>query len=341
MRMRRGGYSRFFPAAIVFAGLTVYLFRGRLGGPNRFEMLLPFNAFFAAAGCYVLSRRWVSSFAGSVMAGAVYGFGPFTLSLVKYHPLAGLLAAFIPWLFCPAVFGGRMGRRRNRALLAVLPFAAIICFFLLADRYGFYPVPITTKLRGDDLVSFFAPLVMAKRDIAGTTMFGFYHVPTAALVIGCAMLLAARRLHIVALIVLGVALACCGPFLKTSPVMWLTIPVLCCSVMIGAGVQGVGVAGPGDRRWLLAAGFVQAGFAIAALLLATKYFQVFLSLADGYARLFVQTAEMYILGAVTLMITFFIARARLRIGGIRTTLLSAAIGVDILLSASFLIEQLL
>jgi len=339
--MRRGGYGKFVLAAGVFAAFAAYLFRRDFEGFTGFDRLLPVNVCSAALGSYLLSRRWISSFAGSVFAGAIYGFGPFTLCLVKFHPTAGFLAASIPWLFCPAAYGYKSRWRRNAALLVVLPFAAIVGYFVVAGRYGLQPVPITIRLHADDLVSLFAPLVIAERDIVGTTMVGFYHVPIAALVMGCAMLLAARRLHIVALIGLGVVLACCQSFLKVSPVMWLTIPVLCCSVLIGAGIQGLAVAGPRDRRWVLAAAFVEAGFAIAALLLATKYFQYFLSLADRYAKLFVQTGQMYILGAVALMVLFFIARAKLRIGPVRTGLLCVALAVDVFFSARFVLDRLL
>ncbi len=81
--------------------------------------------------------------------------------------------------------------------------------------------------------------------------------------------------------------------------------------------------------------------AIAALLLATRYFQVFLSLADNYARLFIQTAEMYILGAVAMMILFFVARAKLRIDRVRWAVVCLSAAVDIFLGARFIIDRIL
>jgi len=339
--MRRYGYGKFILAGLVFAGFTVHLFWRRFGGMGRWELLLPFNVWTAALGCYVLSRRWVSSFPGSLFAGAIYGFGPFMLGLSKFHPTAGFLAASIPWLFCPAAFGGKTKWRRNSELLAILPFVAIILFFQAAERYHFFPVHAGARLCSDDLVGLFAPLVMAEYDITNTTTVGFYHIPIAALVMGCAMLLAARRLSIIALFAVGVGLGCWGPIFKVSPVMWLSIPVVCCSVVIGAGIQGLSLAGPADRKWVLAGAFVQAGFAIAALFLATKYFQTFLSLADKYAKLFVRTSEMYVLGAVAMLILFFIARAKLRIRAVRWAILCLSIAVDILFGARFIIDRVL
>jgi len=221
-----------------------------------------------------------------------------------------------------------------------LPFAAIVLFFLLADRYGFYPVPIRIRPGSDDLVSLLAPLVVVERG-KWTVLISFYHIPIAPLIMGCAMLLAARRLHIMAILVLGVVLAFCRPFFGVSPVMWLAMPVLCCSIMVGAGMQGLVLAGYSDRKWPLAAALVMSGLAIAALLLASKYFQFFLSLADKYARLFVLTAWMHILGAIALMILFFIARAKLRLTPVRWAILSAATAIDILLSARFVLDRVL
>ena len=339
--MRREGYGKFILAGLVFAGFTAHLFWRRFGGMSRWELLLPVNVCTAALGCYVLSRRWVSSFPGSLFAGAIYGFGPFMLGLGKFHPTAGFLAASIPWLFCPAAFGGKTKWRRNAGLLAILPFVAIVAFFQVAEHYHFFPVHAGARLCSDDLVGLFAPLVIADYDILNTTTVGFYHIPIAALVMGFAMLLAAKRLGIIALVAVGVVLGCWGRIFEVSSVMWLSIPVVCCSVVIGAGIQGLSLAGPADRKWLLAGAFVQAGFAIAALFLATKYFQVILGLGDKYARLFVQTAEMYILGAISVMILFFIARGRLRIRAVRWAILCLSIAVDIFLGARFIIDRVL
>ena len=341
MHMGKNGYAKFVAAAAIYAGFTVNLLWWRFETFSRWQWLLPVNVCLAASGCYVLSRRWVSSFAGSLLAGAIYGFGPFMLGLAKFHPTAGFLAALIPWLFCPAAFGHKTKWRRNAGLLVILPLLAIVLFFQLSAHYRFFPVSAQAALRSDDLVSLFAPLVIAERDPVGTTLIGFYHVPIAALVMGCAMLLAARRFHIIAIFSLGVVLACWRPFFGVSPVMWLTLPVLCCSVVIGAGIQGIILAGPADRRWLLAGSFVQAGSAIAALLLATEYFQAFLSLADNYARLFIQTAEMYVLGAVAMMILFFVARAKLRIERVRWAVVCLSAAVDIFLGARFILDRIL
>src|SRR5512143_4279997 len=83
-------------AAALYAVLAIYLFQPHFGGFTGRQWLLPVNACAAALGGCLLSRRWVAEFTGSLLAGAVYGFAPFTLGLARFHPAAGLLAASVP-----------------------------------------------------------------------------------------------------------------------------------------------------------------------------------------------------------------------------------------------------
>jgi hypothetical protein len=108
MRKNLGEYA---VAAAVYAAFAIYLYQPHLKSFDRFHYLTFFNVWLASMGCFVLSRRWVSAFTGSIIAGAIYGFGPFVLGLGKFHPTAGLVAAAIPWLFCPNTDGdGSAGR---------------------------------------------------------------------------------------------------------------------------------------------------------------------------------------------------------------------------------------
>ena len=158
---------------------------------------------------------------------------------------------------------------------------------------------------------------------------------------GFAMLFAARRVGIIAIFCLGTVLAFSSSFLSVSPIIWLSIPTVCCSVLVGVGLQGLAFAGFADRKWVLLVSIILGTFAIAALLLATKYFQIFLGLAADYARLFTQTGKMYILGAVAVGIIFFIIRAKLRVTVIRLIILSAAMAIDIFFSARFIVDKVL
>ena len=77
------------------------------------------------------------------------------------------------------------------------------------------------------------------------------------------------------------------------------------------------------------------------LLLAAQYFQVILGLADGYARLFVQAAKLYLIGAVALAIFYFMARQKLRLHWLRWAVLCAALGIDIFLGARYIVDTIL
>jgi hypothetical protein len=325
-------------AAIVYIGFAAYLYIPHyFKNHTLLQYLLVANALLAGLGCYVLSRRWVSSFWGSLFAGVIYGFGPFMLSLAKFHPTAGLLAASIPWLFCPAAFGPKAKWRWLRIPLSALPALTIILFFQVSSHYRLFAIPVQTQLHLADLLGLVAPLAAAQQNI---TLVGFYHVPIAALVMGFSMLLAARRFSILIIFCLGIVLASCQSLLGVSPIIWLSFSVLCCSIIIGAGLQGLCSAGLSDRRWILLSIAFVAGLSIVTLLQATKYFQVFAGFGDKYANLFLADAKMYIAGTVALAVIFFIARAKLRLHWLRWVVLGSATAVDIFFGARFVVDKI-
>jgi len=188
-----------------------------------------------------------------------------------------------------------------------------------------------------DLFGLLAPLITAQQN---TTLIGFYHIPVAALIVGFSMLLVARRFGVIVILAIGTTLAFCESFFEVSPIIWFTIPMLCCSVLIGEGMQGLASAGFADRGWVLAAVMIMCALAIVTLLLATKY-QTFLGIGAGYAKLFTEAGKMYVLGAIVAAIIFFMARAKLRMRQLRQVVLYAAMAVDIFLGAMFIVEKIL
>jgi len=331
----------FLAAAMIYVAFAVYLYRPYFKNFDKVQYLLVVNVCLGSLGCYVLSRRWVAGFGESLFAGAIYGFGPFILGLAKFHPTAGLLAAVIPWLFCPAAFGPKTKWRCLRIPLAVLPFLAIVLFFQVSTHYRLFPVSTQARLHLADLFGLLAPLIAARQN---TTLIGFYHIPIAALIMGFSMLLAARRFSIIMIFAIGTILSFCdafNSFFEVSPVIWLAVPVLCCSVLVGAGMQGLASAGFADRGWVLAAAAIMCTLAIVTLLLATKYFQTFLGMGAGYAKLFTEAGKMYVLGAIVAAIIFFMIRAKLRMRQLRQVVLYAAMAVDIFLGARFIIDKIL
>jgi hypothetical protein len=324
-------------AAVVYIGFAVYLYQPYFRNFNGLQYLIVVNVCLASLGCFALSRRWVSSFWGSLFAGVIYGFGPFMLSLAKFHPTAGFLAATMPWLFLPAVFGPKGKWQWLRVPLSALPFLVILLFFQVSAYYRLFAIPTQAKLHLADLAGLFVPLVMADKSI---TVVGFYHIPIAAFVMGFSMLLAARRFGIMIILCLGTMLAFCDSFLNISPIMWLAIPILCCSVLIGTGMQGLASAGFADRRWVLMAAVIMVVLSLTTLLLATKYYDMFAGFGSKYAKLLVETAKMYILGAIAVAILYFMARAKLRVHWLRWVVLGLATAVDIFFGARFVVDKI-
>jgi hypothetical protein len=328
----------FGTAAAVYAGFAIYLYQPYFKRFASLEYFFVLNSFLAAVGCFLLSRRWVGTFWGSLFAGAVYGFGPFVLGFAKFHPTAGLLAAGMPWFFCPAVFWSKTKRRWVSLLLLALPFLAVLVFFQTTIRFRLFSVPTQARLHPSDLSGLVAPLVtlVAKRDL---TLIGFYHVPIAALVMGISMSLAARRFAMIIIFAIGATLAACDSFLDISPIAWLTFPVLCCSVLVGIGTQGLCSAGFSDRKWVLLSAIITGSLAIVTLLLATEYFQTFLGCLSEYAKLFTEAGKMFLLGTIAAGIIFFMARARLRLTWLRLAILCSAMAVDIFFGARFIVDK--
>lgn len=335
-------------AAALYAAFAVYLYRPHFPTFSTWHWLLPANAAVAAVGCFVLSRRWVMGFLGSLLAGAVYGFGPYLLALGRFHPIAGFLAATIPWLFLPAAFLNRQRRASVKILFSILPFAMVILFFLffrLDAEHRLFAAPIQTTLEPADLVAFIAPLVLFSRTVVLPSL---YHVALGPLILGMGMMLKARRFGILLIIAAGFALTFCRSYLGpgpvawvgVSPILWLSIPLVCLSVLAGVGLQGLIEAGASDREWVLATGISLGILAGVTLMLAAKYFQVILGLADGYARLFVQAAKMYLLGAVAMLIVFLMARQQMRLRPLRWVILAAALGLDIFLGARYIVDKI-
>jgi len=338
----------FVLSAGLYIAFAIYLYYPHFGGFSGAQWLYAVNACAAALGVYLLSRRWVAGFTGSLLAGAIYGFAPFTLGLSRFHPAAGLLAASVPWLFLPAAF---LERKRGKWIgisLLLVPFVVIVLFSYLSAgaNWRLFAVPRTAEVRLSDLAGFITPLVLAKR---GTALVGLYHVPVATLVLGLVMMWKARRYSIFTMLLIGFLLAFSNSFigadrtawLAVSPVLWLSIPLLWCAVLCGIGLQGLLEAGFADRKWILASAVILCTLAIVTLFLAARYFQVLFGLTADYARLFIETAKMYLLGAVATGILYLMARQKLRVQWLRWAVLCTALGVDIVLGARYVIDSIL
>lgn len=312
----------------IYAAFAIYLYR-----PHSQIFPLTFLQagchILAGLGCFVLSRRWVSSFAGSFFAGAFYGFGAFSIGLGVYHPFAGLVFAALPWLFCPAAF---WPRRMNRfakitsALLCVLPFLAVILFFQAGTVFRFFPIPIQEKLTPANMIGLISLPAMKN----GSQAFvSFYHVGLAPLVMGLFMFFAAHRIGVTMIFTAGTLLAFWDSVFQVSPVFWVSVPVLFCSVIIGVGIQALACASRNDERWVLAS------MAIMTVLGAVTFV-----MGITWTNAFFESAKMYTLAVLTVSIIFFLTHANLRLRWLRWAVLCTALGVDMIINARIFVDRI-
>jgi arginine exporter protein ArgO len=105
-------------------------------------------------------------------------------------------------------------------------------------------------------------------------------------------------------------------------------------------MQGLASAGFADRKWVLMDTVIMAVLSVVTLLLAIEYFQIFAGLGTSYAKLFAETAKMYILGAIAVAILYFMSRAKLRIRWLRQVILCSAMAVDIFFGARFIVDKI-
>ncbi|MDD5458196.1 MAG: hypothetical protein PHF37_02235 [Phycisphaerae bacterium] len=317
-------------AAIIYAGFSVYIYFPHFKSFSIFEFLFVPAACLAALGTFLVAKRWALSFPASLFAGAMYGFGPFMLSLGKFHPAASLLAAAIPWSFLPAVYGPSGRHRWLRVVLVLLPFILIIIFFRLNETLRLFAVPIQIQWTRYDLAGLIAPVVLAK---INTVSFGFYHCPVAPLLIGFLMLIKASRPAVLLLLAVGTTLAVAPALFGVSPVMWAAIPSLCCAVLVGVGIEALVYSAKSDKTTVLSVIAAVAMLAVTVLFLAVRCQGIFAGLAEGYAREFVWSAKMYLIAVVMLAVIFATMLLDLRYRPFRWIIVIAGLAVDIYLGA--------
>lgn len=322
-------------AAAVYSAMSLYIYHPYLNNFQKADYIFIAGSVFGSLGCFVLSRRWISSPVASLFAGAIYGFCPFTLWFSAYHPFSIIPMASIPWLFCIAAFLRHHTVKKKSLLeitgivvLTLLPFAAIALFFWMCAqpwwiRGPFFPIPKSETLHLSNFAGFMTPL-----STEHNFSFAFYHVPVAAMLMGACMYAAARRFAVLGLVLLGFALAFLDTFTHVSPVVWAIVPVLFCSILSGIGMQGLDFAGSSDTKWILIPAVI--------MLILAGICAVTIRSQNAY-----YSARMFALSATVLGIIACLARAKLRLHTLRWLLLSIAMGIDIVLGAVYMIDKIL
>ena len=318
----------------LYLALSVLVYRNFIDFSQPMQMAVLINSAVAALGCFVLSRRWIGAIAASLVAGAIYGFSPFSLGFAAYHPLAGASFAAIPWLFCPAAywpqrerfgvefhprFDGPRARKVIGAGLSALPFLIIAGFFMLCAMPAigpFFPLPIQQNLRPESLLH----LAIGSEIPIQKFVFSVGHVSLTMAVMGVTICVLGKKFA--GLIVAGIALALSmsGPLLQTSPIVWGAIPILLLSILAGLGVEVLAWAGRGDRKLVLICAIVPTVICV-------------ITFAAGY-RL---PATMHLLAAITLGCIYCMERADLRWHGLRWAMLCTAVAIDIAITSKILL----
>jgi hypothetical protein len=323
-------------ASLLYLVFAVFLYQPYFKTFHKIQFLLVICPPIASAGLFLLSRRWVSSFAGSFFAAAIYGFSPFSLNLAEFHPAASLLAASIPWLFLPAAFGPKGKLRFLRIPLSLLPFLTILVFFQVTTHLRLFAVPINAAITSDDSIGILSPLAAAK---SGLNLVSLYHIPLMFVFLGFVMLVKARRVGAFLIIIAGITGCLSNPILGVSPIIWLTTSFVCFAILVGAGIDGLVLAGKADRDWLFA-GIAIMLFAALFLILAAKGFFPAFSFQGAVSHLFFQSAKFYLLGSAAAAAVFILTAANLRLTLLRFTIISCCLAFDIFISAQFIVDSL-
>ena len=331
-----------------YAALAVYLFEPYWGQGGRGQVLWPVNMVVGGMGVYLLGRRWISSRLTSMLSGAVYGFSPLAIYLTRFHPSAGLVAAMVPWLFCPAAYipqwiaqvrGQFLGRPVGWWLQGPLlagPFLVILAMFALLEHARLFPMPLHTgALHPGDWIGWVAPWVAVQQ---GRMPAGLYHVPVAALTLALVMVVKAKRWPILVVALAGLILAGLSPLLQVSPVTWLCVATTWAAVLVGLGLDGLVWAGWADRGWLGVALVVVSGLGAGALGWAS--YAGYQGASETMGAL-IHTFRMYGIAAAGVGLILAIVVVRVRLIPLRQAVVLAAVGLDLVITARLLVDALL
>lgn len=331
-----GPRAGFLLAAGVYGACAFFLFSPHAGSlSSSFKLLYALNPAVGAFGLFLLSRRWLAGWTPAVLAGMLYGFGPFGLSFLGFHPLTGMTFAATPWLLLPAVYWQRgcpptLFRFAVRAGLCGLPFAFIIVFFWTFSQHWFGPLFLLPKnivLSGYDFLGLLLPLSMTGRPV----VLGLYHTGFLAAIMGLFVYLSAQRVTVLIPPVIGLILAFLDPVLRVSPAIWAALPMVFLSILAGLGLQTLLWAGKSDGMWVLACAMV--GLAMGGLCLI-------LYLPDR-PGVYANPSLFYLASAGVWGIIFLLSRLGRRWFAMRWLLVAGVVGADCIVGARWLVDRLL
>ena len=104
---------------------------------------------------------------------------------------------------------------------------------------------------------------------------------------------------------------------------------------------GLFAAGWPDKGQVLMITLVMVVLAVMTGLISVKYANTAPVTGVETTKLFVQSAKMYLLGAVAAGIFYFLIRAKLRVHWMRVFVLCLALAMDIFLGATFIVDKIM
>ena len=321
----------------VFTALAIYLLYPYFSGFRIPDYLHIFNFVAGATGASILSRRYIATFAGTLIVGLLYSFSPFTFSLASYNLGVTIPMAILPWLFCPAAFAKGVGflSTFKRSILALLPFVFLGGFFLLLSQDWFLPngpkviFPIKARATAYSIGGIISPQLINPNKF----IISFYHIGIILILIGGTVFINAKRVAVISIFIASVLLTIAPPMFEASPVIWVLVITLFCSVLAGIGVQTLEFAGQPDCKTILYCAIAGLVAALLAWLITFK-----LNFLNGKSACMMDMKLHLIAGLSIITLSSFILTG-LRSTWIRSLIVIAAVIADIIFTAPEIINK--
>ncbi|AQT68568.1 hypothetical protein STSP2_01736 [Anaerohalosphaera lusitana] len=210
-------------------------------GPT--QLLIPFSLTIAAAGAFLFTTSF-SSRSASFLAGLLYAFSPYSLSLLTLHPAAMLIFTCVPWILCLG-FTAALPQRTIRQIIAICLLALVTwAFFAYTESLSFYPAPV-------HLHTGLQPLhELVSLPVNSPTLFSFnlYHIGSViALYAFCRHILDLPPL-LVSAATAGLLLSMSDPILAISPVIWRAIPIAVLCLLTATAFDTLTAQGKSSKK---------------------------------------------------------------------------------------------